>query len=187
MRKGNFLFIFLLFSLLIHAFSFSYFSLYIKKSANPLIYGWLDIVNKKDLFFEKKDIVLPLEINFKFDELRRNHLVIPFLASSYFLKDYKLPSKDLFFNANYLAKTIRSLESKNYYYFWDHLAIFSSQEDETIPYKTLVSGQGKVIFLYPEKLSVDSSKNIDLQEYIRRSVFFTNNSFFWTKLEGVVK
>jgi len=187
MRKGNFLFIFLLASFLVHAFLFSYFSLYIKKSADPSIYGWLDIINKKDLFFKKKDIVLPPEVNFTFDKLRKNHLAIPFLASFYFSKDHKIPSKDLSFKGDYLTKASRGSGSKSYYYLWDRLAIFSSQEDETIPYKAFVSGQGKVVFLYPEKLPVDSRKNISSQEYIRRSVFFTNSSFFWTKLEGVVK
>jgi len=187
MKKGNFLFIFLLVSFVVHAFLFSYFRLYINKNSDPLIYSWLDIVNKKDLFFDKKDVVLPSEVTFSFNDLRKNNLAPPFLSSFYFSKDSKLPSRDESFEPNQVASKIGSRESKNYYYLWDRLTIFSDQEDETIPYKAFVSGQGKVIFLYPEKLPLDSRKNISSQEYIRRSVFFTNNSFFWTKLEGVVK
>jgi len=61
------------------------------------------------------------------------------------------------------------------------------QEKEKVSYRAFVSPYGKVVFSFPEKLTISSSDNISSQEYMRQASIFFKDKFFWTKLEAVVR
>ncbi|MFH1317861.1 MAG: hypothetical protein ABIH71_02460 [Candidatus Omnitrophota bacterium] len=86
------------------------------------------------------------------------------------------------------CQRVRYLKERNdYLYLWERQTAFPANKKEKIPYKVLCADSGKVIFLYPQKLSVDSKKNISVQQYLRESVLSLKEKFSWTKLDGVIE
>ncbi|MFA5270842.1 MAG: hypothetical protein WC412_00680 [Candidatus Omnitrophota bacterium] len=72
-------------------------------------------------------------------------------------------------------------------YLWKKSENLSIQEKEEVSYKAFVSPYGRVIFSFPEKLTISSPDNISSQEYMRQASIFFKDKFFWTKLEAVVR
>jgi hypothetical protein len=75
----------------------------------------------------------------------------------------------------------------NFLYLWDRPIVSNTGDEQNISYKTYISRYGKVVFSFPEKLTLDSYSNISSQQYLRESAIFLKDNFFWTKLETVVR
>ncbi len=178
-------------SALLHLVVGFFCSLQITAKGDPSFYSWFNILSDQDLFLGKKEVTFPESVNFPSDNLRREYFSS---SSAYF------PGSDLFRNRespnlSFLIPKITKpffplKDTKNrqgYLYLWQRPVVFSSREEENVSYKAYVSPYGKVLFLYPEKLPVNSYGNFYLQEYLREATFFLDHRFFWTKLEGVVK
>ena len=181
-------FLCLFFSLLLHVIILSC-SLQIEAKGTPLIYSWLNVIKKSDLFFKQQDFNLPKEASFPSDNTRRQFFALPQPASVSYFEDNNYDVLDESFTRVLLPRGESAyVEPKNtYFYLWDRNAPFSSQEQELVSYNIYVSSCGQVLIVYPEKLPVNSYGNIYSQEYIRQATFFLNDRFLWTKLEGVVK
>jgi len=178
--KRKFIFSALFFSFILHILVISACSLRIRAKKDPLIYSWSNVIEKKDLFLKKKNVVFPAQVDFSSDSLRRKYFFSPSSPQPHFLEDKKAVS---------LPKgAIPSFKERSgYFYLWEKISIFSSWEQELVSYQAYVSPYGKVLFLYPEKLAFNSYGNLHLQEHIREAALFLNDRFFWTRLEGVVK
>ena len=79
------------------------------------------------------------------------------------------------------------VERKGYFYLWEKEKDLSSSGEEKISYQAYISPKGRVIFLYPQNLALDSSRGLNFQDYLREAALFLEDKFFWTKLEAVVK
>ena len=184
MQKRNFIIFFIIVSFCLHVLFALYFSIKIKDKGNPSVYGWLNVVSKNDLFLKDNDFNFPVSVNFSSESIRKKYF--PRLTSTplFLLKDNNDSSlsSDELKNAKLFSEYYDS-----YLYLWDRSMVFPTLEEETVPYRAYISSYGKVLFLYPEKLPVNSYGNIQLQKYIREATFFFDDKFFWTKLEGVVK
>jgi len=172
-------------SFLLHAIIVSSCSFYLNAKGSPVVYGWSNVINRKDLFLNKKNISFPSGVNFSQDSLRKGYL------SSSFLVRRPYPSAPNLL-PSVVEESIGEVEftSKwnNYIYLWKQSPILISEDEkEKVTYRAYVSSYGKVLFMYPEKLPFNSSGNLRLQDYIRKATFFLDNRFFWTKLEGVVE
>ncbi|UCD15049.1 MAG: hypothetical protein JSV34_04825 [Candidatus Omnitrophota bacterium] len=183
MSKKN-LFFSVALSFLIHFFVIFSFSPYFSIRKTPVIYCWSSILKKEDLFVRSGRVDFPKGVDFSFGGLREKYFSSGWQNRKNFYQgvnknDY--PSSPRANSKNYLK------ESRDYLYLWKRRRVFPSKEKEKIPYKVLCSASGKVIFLYPQKLSLDSKKNIAVQKYIREAVFPLKDKFFWTKLEGVIE
>ena len=163
-------------------------SLHIKAKGDPLLYSWPNIVSCKDLFLEEKEVIFPKGISFSSHNLRKKYFF-----SSYFFPSYLLEGEEKY-NLGFLFPKFKQTPfagnfetKKNYFYFWERGDVFFSGEEEVISYKAYISPYGKILFLYPEKLPLNSYGNLHLQEYLWGAAIFLDNKFFWTKLEGIVK
>lgn len=189
MRKKSFIFIFLFFSLLLHFLAGSFFSLKIEANAQPVIFNWANILSRKDLFFKGGKSDFPPGIDFSTGSFREKYLasffIPPFGVSKKSDPEFYLPA--FFEDSDPAGQGVSIREVTPYFYLWKNIAVFSSRPEETVSYRAYVSAYGKVIFLQPEKLPVDSGGNLQLQEYIRRAGYFPAGKFFWTKLNAVVK
>lgn len=185
MRKRSFVIFSLGLSAFLHFGIIFFCSLYIEAKGEPYFYGWLNIVNRKNLVSNKKEIIFPEGVNFSSYDIQKKYF---FPLSSHYLEneqEYDLDSTFFETKKSFPLKEFR--ENKNYFYLWKREIIFSPREDNNISYKAFISSYGKILFLYPEKLSANFYGNLQLQEYLRNSVFFPRNRFFWTNLGGVVK
>ena len=189
MQKKFGIFFPLVLSVLLHLVVIFSCSLQIRAKGNPFFQGWFNIVSREDLFLEEKEVVFPKSVSFSSGNMRRRCFsFLPHYGSYPFesKKDYNLDS--------ILPKITKVLSplgdfgnEGSYFYLWERGAVFSPWEEEVVSYKAYVSPYGKVLFLYPEKLAINSYGNLRLQEYLRKSAFFLDDRFFWTKLEGIVK
>lgn len=185
MRRRSFIVFSLGLSALLHLAVVSFCSLHIKAKGDPSLYGRFNIVSRKDLFPEKREVIFPEGINFSSHDMRKKYFS---LSRLHFLKDDEEYSLGLLlpeFKGVPFLKGVRG--GRNYFYLWKRGVIFPSREEENISYKAYISPHGKVLFLYPEKLPANSYGNLQLQEYLRNAAFFPGNRFFWTNLGGVVK
>jgi len=163
--------------------------LQIRAKGDPFFQGWFNIVSREDLFLEKKEVVFPKSVSFSSGNTRRKYFSFLSHYGKYSLesrKDYNLDSI-----LPKITKVLSPLEDfgkeGSYFYLWERGAGFSLWEEEVVSYKAYISPYGKVLFLYPEKLPINSYGNLHLQEYLRKATFFLDDRFFWTKLEGIVK
>ena len=189
MRKKVAIIFPLVFSLLLHLVAVFSCSLQITAKGDPSFYSWSNILSDQDLFFEEKEVTFPKSVSFSSDSLRKEYF-----SSSYHLGSYLSKVKEnhnLSFLVPKITKTFLSTkdlgEEESHFYLWKRSAGFSTWEAEDVSYKAYVSPHGKVLFLYPEKLPVNSYGNLYLQEYLKEATIFLDDRFFWTKLEGVVK
>ncbi|MFH1505041.1 MAG: hypothetical protein ABIH08_06635 [Candidatus Omnitrophota bacterium] len=184
----NFIFLALFFSFILHILVICLCSLHIEARANPVIYNWFNIVSKKDLSLEKKDIIFPLGLDFSSDSIRQKYF-FSFPSNQRFLKTAKCPSLNFPpYKENFCLKELSTYTRKSsYFYLWERVFIFSSLEEKPVSYKAYVSSRGKVLLLYPENLPFDSNRGLYSQEYIREAALFLDNSFFWTRLKEVIK
>lgn len=189
MRKSRVFIFSLVFSLVLHLAVICCCSLQVTARGSPIFYGWFNIVSDRDLFMEEKEAVFPENLNFPADSIRRDYFLTPPFTYPRLFEDRK--SSDPGFLIPNIVKIRSDLsepeEGENHFYLWDRGGTFSSWNTEDVSYRVYVSPRGKILFLYPEKLPVNSGGNLHLQEYIREASFFLDNRFFWTKLEGVVK
>lgn len=189
MKKINLLSSSLILSVFLHSLIIFLFYVSIDAKKSPLIYNWFNIVSKKDLFFQKRDVILPPLGDFSSHNLRKNYLFLPFSRNISLLKDRN--DYPLVFSSFSADKTIKEggeiTEKNNYFYLWERTSFVSPQREEVVTYKLFVSPYGKVIFSYPEKLPINSYDNLYLQEYIREATFFMRDKFFWTRIKSVVK
>ena len=189
MRKKFVILFPLVLSMLLHLLVVSSCSLQITAKGAPSFYSWFNILSDQDLFFEEKEVVFPDSVNFSSDNVRREYFSSPDLSGSYLRKDKE--DHNLGFLIPKIAKTLSPLSDvevrQSYFYLWERGAVFSPWEEEDVSYMAYVSPQGRVLFLYPERLPINSYGNLYLQEYLREATFFVADRFFWTKLEGVVK
>lgn len=188
MKKRVFILVALISSLILHLLLIMPVSLYIREKGTPVIYCWQDVISEKDLFSSRKEVSFPQGVNFSFNDLRKDYFSTT-VEQTNFLSSYndtyasgidKTPSFVSLNNQTVPAKA-------GLIYLWEKPVGFESKNEEVIPYKVLISPQGKVIFSYPQKLSANSEGSLYLQEYIRESALFLDDKLFWTKLEGVVK
>ena len=175
-------------SVLLHLFLIFSSSIYVKSTTSPFLYGWLKIVGKKDLLPKDKVVNIPSEVIFPLESVQKGYfslmnqkILLPKEKDSSILS-YQQPTDKDFLDREYLGKA-----GNLCFYLWENKQILPSESKELIPYRAYVSSFGKILFIYPEKLPVDSSENLDLQNYLRKASFFLNENFLWTKLEGVVK
>ena len=175
----------LVFSSLLHVAIISSCSFYLDAKGSPVVYGWSNVINRKDLFLNNKNITFPSGINFSLDGLRKRYL-LPFSLTRQFYS----PTPNLLPSVTKapVDEAEFTIKWDNYLYIWEQSPVFTSEnEKEIIAYKAYISSHGKVLFMYPEKLPLNSLGNLRLQDYIRKSTFFLGDRFFWTKIEGVVK
>jgi len=185
MQKKFLILFWLVFSSLLHIAIISSCSFHLNAKGSPVVYSWSNVISRKDLFLNNKNITFPSGVDFSLDSLRKRYL-LPFSRTrqSYSLVPNLLPSvvKESVGKAEFTVKW------NNYLYLWDQSPTFGLEnEKEIVAYKAYVSSHGKILFMYPEKLPLNSSGNLRLQDYIRKSTFFLGGRFFWTKVEGVVK
>jgi len=188
-RKKFFILLPLVFSVLLHLVVVSSCSLQITAKGAPSFYSWFNILSRQDLFLEERGVVFPESVNFSSGNVRREYFSPPHLPGSYLLKDKE--DHNFGFLIPKITETLPPLKDakggQSRFYLWERGAVFSPWEEEDISYKAYVSPYGKVLFLYPERLTVNSYGNLYLQKYLREATFFLEDRFFWTKLEGVVK
>lgn len=189
MQKKFGIFFPLVLSLLLHLVVIFSCSLQIKAKGDPFFQVWFNVLSRKDLFLEDKEVIFPKSVNFSSDNTRRR-----FFSSLPHYESYSLESRKDYNLDSILPKITKILfpsekrgKKESYFYLWERSAVFSPWEEEVISYKAYVSPYGKVLFLYPERLPFNSYGNLRLQEYLREATFFLNDRFFWTKLEGIVK
>ncbi|MCM8831101.1 MAG: hypothetical protein NC918_02780 [Candidatus Omnitrophica bacterium] len=185
MQKNKIFIISFLFASLIHFLIISYFHIYIEVKYSPLIYSWLDILNKNDLK------------NYKMNNILTDTITITDVGRKYFADTFKTKN-DIFLiskaenkppfvtKEEFLTKKRQNIENKPIY-LWERTPVFSLLEEETILFKAFVSPYGKILFLFPEKLLSDPYEGILTQQYVKESAIFMSEKFFWTKLKITIK
>ncbi|MDD5070292.1 MAG: hypothetical protein PHV17_06145 [Candidatus Omnitrophica bacterium] len=170
----------LLGSLLLHFFVFSlYFT--VRQNNMPVLSSWLDIISQKELSTKTSGEGLKPQDILSLDKVGRNYF---FPGDANNEQNLLSDSKVIYPRQKIITDTKVSTE---HVYLWDKHAVLSRQNKEQIPYNLFVSPYGKVIFSFPEKLPDKSSEGIIVQEYLRESLIFFHDKFYWTKLKGVVE
>lgn len=188
MRRG-WLIIFLACSAMIHLTVVLFVRLDVEAKTTPVIYGWPDIIGRSDLFPSQSGAQPSEQFIFSQDPVRRNY----FFRPSDVLVEPAAPSPEFSVSwqgseADVLTGDVSpAASSPQHFYLWEQTPLFTAQEPERASYRLFVSEQGKVLFIYPNKLAANSSGELRVQEHIRRATFFLNENFFWTNIEGVVK
>ncbi|MDD5195907.1 MAG: hypothetical protein PHQ96_09610 [Candidatus Omnitrophica bacterium] len=178
-------------SVLVHLFFISTFSVYIDTKGSPVIYAWLDIVDKNELFFNNKMNIPRQDYEIFIENPSKKYFSRVFPDDYSFLLKKRRQSGI----SSYTPQEILPLydekkflkESTEHFYLWERHSLFSPQNNEVIPYQIFVSQFGKPILSFPEKLSSNTQETIDMEEYINEASYFINNKFHWTKLEAVVQ
>lgn len=179
-------FIFLIFiSLVVHVLSLSALSLYIENTNTPFILSWPAILSENDLSVVNKPIEFIPGIKFTQAGGLNKTYFIPSMVEPFLLKDAKPRMAERLKTLD--IKHPYTLKETDYVYLWDKPNNPTESGKEIIPYKAFVSPYGKVILSFPEKLPIDSDRNIYSQEYVKQSALFLKNKFFWTKMEVVVR
>jgi len=184
-KRANFLILSLSISLSLHILAISLLAINIEARRSPALYGWANILSRDDLFFKERVAVFPAGVEFSLDGLRKDYFFLPSPrvlsreGAKEFPPSLSSPSRRI--------EALVPLKVKNYTYLWERRSVLAPKAGETVTYRVYVSAYGKVLFLYPEKLPVNSGENLYFQEYIREAAFFWPDKFFWTKMEEVVK
>jgi hypothetical protein len=183
MKIKKIFFIFLLFSALFHILFFSQVNFTIANKQKPHIYAWPNILSREDLSLNPQIAELPEEVSFSTEKTRKTY----FLASlPKFNYEYAF-SQDL---GNYLKpkdtfkKYVKN--SSDIFFLWEKEPLLTG-EAKPLSYRALVSPYGKIILLYPKKLTLDSNESISHYNYLKESAYFFEKKFFWTKFDLLVK
>jgi len=174
-------------SILLHTILFFGFKFYINAKLTPYVLMWPEVLDK-NYYYNKTAAITPPEKDAFFLQSINSE-------KSFFLSSLEKPVLEVkkyhekqvslflddFQNEHHLKKTTESL------YLWSKPESLPAKEKEKISYKAFVSPYGKVIFSFPEKLTVSSPDSISSQEYMRQASMFFGDKFFWTKLEAVVR
>jgi hypothetical protein len=169
------------FSFILHALIFFSLSVYIKGKGNPLIWCWFDILSEEEIERDEKIKYLPswVFISYNFKDYLPFFIFKEAISLSKYNKSQ--PVFSLFERKIFLKK------EKQYLYLWERPSLVEKEKREDISYSLFVSPYGKVISIYPQKLPLDSSKNLYFETYIREACMFLKDKFFWTKIKEVVK
>lgn len=189
-KNINLILVALLGSLLIHFFLFFSFRCYFKgrEGTSPIIYSWLSILHSKDLYKNKGNPILPTEKIFSLDVTRSN----------YFKQQPTLYFSLSNQNTNSLPKTKEMVTIKQnvptaYIHLWQKNTILPPEIKETILCRGAISKFGKIVFLYPKRLTLNPHAMILTQKYLRESVVFFPNQkpnlgkLHWTKIEEMIE
>ncbi len=182
MKRRNIIIFSFLVSCLIHGLVFSFISVRIERRQAPLIYGWQDILSKKDLLLAKSGpISLPKGVSFSFHDLRKKYF-----SQKLFRPDFSkfLTGEPIY---PFSAPDSKLKEQTSHFYLWKRSQAIPPSKQEQVSYRVFVSDHGKVVFSFPQKLSSDSRENILMQEHLREAANYLGDRFFWTKLEGVIE
>jgi len=187
--KKHWLAIFLAGSIIIHLVVIFFVRFGVSPKRTPIIYGWPNIVNSCDLFSVNSKVKSSKPFIFSLDEVRHDYFSrfsdVSVAASS------TLPEASVsvprFTEKEPSPEAVPASSGSPYFYLWDQPTLLAAQEQERASYRIFVSKQGKVLFIYPGKLTTNASDLLRVQEYIRSASFFLNKNFFWTNIEGVVK
>ena len=181
--RRNIIIIAFIISACAHAIGFSAFSLYTNAKGNPVIYFWPNIIEKVD-----GDAARAQALDAHIPE--RALISTQQLARDYFSVSESLPRARVNNAQTHYPATEAPVEIDNatpYMYLWEKAVPEGDVKQEQVSYKAFVSPSGKVIFLYPQKLPVNSYANLLQEAYTRESVIFLNDKFSWTKIEAVVQ
>jgi hypothetical protein len=187
--KTRWLVIFLAGSIIIHLTVVFFVQFGVSAKGVPVIYGWPDIVNSCDLFSANPQVEPSKQFIFSLDEVRHNYFSRSsddLVTANAALPDVSLPLPRFTQEPSPHEVALAGSDSA-YFYLWEQPTLLTRQEPERASYRIFVSKQGKILFIYPDKLTSDASGALRVQEYIRSASFFLNKSFFWTNVEGVVK
>jgi len=156
-------------------------SLYMNGHPRPVLNSWSNIVRHNELFAEKREAVYPAGMPFS-SHTARVELFWKKVPVELPMKQGVEPLK----NEKGLPTT-QAARPEQPLYLWEQKKVFSAETEESIPYKAYVSGNGKVLVLFPQKLPLNSRDAIELQQYLKESSVFLNDKLCWTNLDGVVK
>jgi hypothetical protein len=174
----------LAFSFLIHCIAIFFISLEISNNLDPVIFSWPQILSTSDLQMNTASIKLPSWEHFSYFKslIKENSL-------STIDKPMLKPAGNGVIAPQLVEAKQSLLQDKavNFLYLWDRPIVSNTGDEQNISYKTYISRYGKVVFSFPEKLTLDSYSNISSQQYLRESAIFLKDNFFWTKLETVVR
>ncbi|MBU1121855.1 MAG: hypothetical protein KKF54_04070 [Candidatus Omnitrophica bacterium] len=174
----------LILSLIVHLFVLLFVYPYFNVKKTPLIYCWPSILEKGDIFSRKGIIPIPKGVDLSASQVRQDYFSSSWVNGK---NSHHELHKDKYPLPVVSEGKILLKERNDYLYLWERQTAFPANKKEKIPYKVLCADSGKVIFLYPQKLSVDSKKNISVQQYLRESVLSLKEKFSWTKLDGVIE
>ncbi|MFO8052700.1 MAG: hypothetical protein R6U54_01900 [Candidatus Omnitrophota bacterium] len=183
MKIKKIFFIFLLFSILFHILFFLQVNLTITNKQKPYINAWPNLLNKIDLSSKSQTTKLPKGISFSTGKTRKAYFskALPKSNQKYsFSQDL-----DSYINSENLSKKYVKNRS-NIFFLWEKEPRLTDK-GKSIPYRALVSPYGKIILLYPQKLSLDSDKNISGHNHLKESAYFLEKKFFWTKFNVLVE
>ncbi|MCM8786604.1 MAG: hypothetical protein NC935_00930 [Candidatus Omnitrophica bacterium] len=185
MQKNKIFIISFLFAFIIHFLIIAYFHIYVEVRHSPVIYSWLNILNKNDLK------------NYKINEILVDEITTTDVGKKYFTDTFEaknniflIPTEEsrlLFISEKNFSKGKHQNIEKKPIYLWERTRVFLLLQEETILFKAFVSPYGKISFLFPEKLISDPYEGILTQQYLRESAIFISEKFFWTKLKILVK
>ncbi|MCF7886988.1 MAG: hypothetical protein K9L71_01055 [Candidatus Omnitrophica bacterium] len=183
MKIKKIFFIFLLFSAFFHILFFSQVNFTIANKQKPHIYAWPNILSKEDLSPKLQTTKLPRGLSFSTKKTRKAYFLASLPKSSYeyaFSQDldsYTKP-KDIF------KKYVKN--SSDVFFLWEKEPLLTG-EAKPLSYRALVSPYGKIILLYPKKLTLNSHKSMSSHNYLKESAYFLEKKFFWTKFDILVK
>jgi hypothetical protein len=174
-------------SVILHVVLFFGFTFYGNTKLTPYVFMWPEVLDKNyssnkiiNIDYLAKNAVFIRSADFK-KSFFLSSLEKPELK----IKNYHSEQVSLFLD-NFQNETYAK-ENRSPLYLWKKSETLSIQEKEKVSYKAFISPYGKVIFSFPEKLTINSSDNISSQEYMRQASIFFKDKFFWTKLEAVVR
>ncbi|MFA6281394.1 MAG: hypothetical protein WCY05_02695 [Candidatus Omnitrophota bacterium] len=174
------------FSIAIHIIFLFGFKPYVNAKLTPYFFIWPDILDKN---------YAPAKKTINIDSIRKNAIFMQGMDfnKSFFFSSLEKPEVALKHrHTEKVSHFLDNFQNESYkreapgpLYLWKKSENLPIQEK--VSYKALVSPYGKVIFSFPEKLTINSSDDISSQEYMRQASIFFRDKFFWTKLEAVVR
>ncbi|MCF7870887.1 MAG: hypothetical protein K9L95_01345 [Candidatus Omnitrophica bacterium] len=182
--KNNIKILFAFFALsgVIHILFFSLTNLTFTSKPKLEIHAWPNILKKKELSANSQTPNIPKEISYSTDKIRKSYFSRSLNSASH---KYKFDEKiDKYSESESVPAKYRK-ENKNIFFLWKKEPGLNKKK--AVSYRALVSPYGRVILLYPEKLTLDSHKNIFNYNRLKESVYFAKSKFFWTKLNLLVK
>ncbi len=176
--------IYLLVSLAIHGALIVFIEPTIEKKGTPVFTSWLDILSEKDLVYTSlKNKGFSKQLSFYF--LENNH------SSSYFSRDRML----FFLEKRQIFKRESQPRAKK-----DKIVSFVLKKKQAplldllnvkyknLSYRVAITPRGRVIFVSPRILPLNSSSTLYLDKYLRESLLFLEEDRFrWTYVKVVIE
>lgn len=174
-RLKKIFFSFFLISLLLHALFFFQVNFEIEKREHSQFSAWPKLLKQDHLLPQARPKNLPKEALLLSQQIRSSYFrrSMPLTKPNYIYLDWDLGS-------SYLEKE-EKIEQINPFFLWPRKT-GPTYAHNLAPYQALISPYGKVILLYPEKLSLNPYENIRTHNYLKKSTYFLEKNFFWTKI-----